>query len=213
MRDPVEAAGEAGRETIPAQAGPGKEVSGFPKPEVTGPNPVGGATITAAKFSSLREIRPLLVEMARHLEDLETGAARGRIEAAPHPLDRGVGDHQRAEKRFWAKVGFCVCRPFCCWPWHGALTLEGYGIFAVAAGGAERRIFCAHRLAYQLIRGPIPAGMQLDHLCRVRHCVNPTHVEVVTSAENNRRSAASVRRERQVAAKWRAWRAIPEVCV
>ncbi|KAB2977369.1 HNH endonuclease [Streptomyces sp. SS1-1] len=45
----------------------------------------------------------------------------------------------------------------------------------------------AHRVAYQEIVGPIPEGLQLDHLCRVRHCVNPAHLEPVTSRENTLR--------------------------
>lgn len=45
----------------------------------------------------------------------------------------------------------------------------------------------AHRVAYELTRGPIPAGMEIDHLCRVRSCVNPDHLEAVTRGENLRR--------------------------
>lgn len=69
-----------------------------------------------------------------------------------------------------------------CWVWTGALTRKGYGHFSVNSG-----YFGAHRFAYLHYRGLIPPGMVLDHLCRVRHCVNPDHLEPVTSAENTRR--------------------------
>lgn len=61
-----------------------------------------------------------------------------------------------------------------CWLWKGA-TACGYGYF---------RHRPAHRFAYELYRGPIPEGLQLDHLCRVRSCVNPSHLEAVTQGVN-----------------------------
>jgi hypothetical protein len=70
-----------------------------------------------------------------------------------------------------------------CWVWVGALTTKGYGTVS-----HEGRKWAAHRLVYTLIKGEIPAGLQLDHLCRVRHCVNPDHLEPVTGKENIRRS-------------------------
>ena len=71
-----------------------------------------------------------------------------------------------------------------CWLWTGAL-LDGYGI--VKVGGGVRR---AHRVVFEFERGPIPDGLELDHLCRVRRCVNPDHLEPVTKAENIRRERA-----------------------
>ena len=47
-----------------------------------------------------------------------------------------------------------------------------------------RKLVLAHRFAYELLRGPIPEGMTIDHLCRTRSCVNPEHFEVVTRGEN-----------------------------
>lgn len=71
-----------------------------------------------------------------------------------------------------------------CWLWIGATTGGGYGNVWVA--GKWRP---AHRVLFEIARGEvIPAGLQLDHLCRVRRCVNPDHLEIVTAKENIRRS-------------------------
>jgi len=83
------------------------------------------------------------------------------------------------ERNFWAKVvptGFC-------WEWTAQLT-SGYGQFAVNRIGHKRG---AHRLAYTLLVGPIPDGMELDHLCRNRSCVNPDHLDPVPRAVNQER--------------------------
>lgn len=64
----------------------------------------------------------------------------------------------------------------------GAL-LNGYG----QIGDGQGKVVRAHRAAYELERGPIPAGLELDHLCRTPCCVNPYHLEPVTRRENQRR--------------------------
>lgn len=71
-----------------------------------------------------------------------------------------------------------------CWHWTGPLFSNGYGAF-----WSGKRNVRAHRAMYELLIGEIPAGLALDHFCRVRHCVNPAHLEPVTLAENNRRAA------------------------
>ena len=68
-----------------------------------------------------------------------------------------------------------------CWIWHGPLSHNGYGLIGTGIGTQIRRV---HRVAFELYRGQIPQGYQLDHLCRVRSCANPWHCEIVTNKEN-----------------------------
>lgn len=67
-----------------------------------------------------------------------------------------------------------------CWMWTGAVARDGYG----KAQGTS-----AHRAVYEATFGPVADGLDLDHLCRNRLCVNPDHLEPVTRAENQRRAA------------------------
>jgi hypothetical protein len=82
-------------------------------------------------------------------------------------------------ERFWQKVA----KADGCWSWTSVHQSAGYGTFKL-----NGTMVLAHRVAYQLLKGPIPAGMQLDHLCRNRGCVNPDHLEPVTREENLKRS-------------------------
>lgn len=88
-------------------------------------------------------------------------------------------------ERFDAK--YVVDEETNCWVWT-ASTSRGYGYIAV--GG--RRNARAHRVAYEMFVGPIPEGMQLDHLCRNPLCVNPAHLEPVTQQENILRGVSIV---------------------
>ena len=69
-----------------------------------------------------------------------------------------------------------------CWIWLAGKQGGGYGQFRV-----NGKTLLSHRISYELFKDDIPYGLELDHLCRVRHCVNPEHLEVVTSQENTKR--------------------------
>jgi hypothetical protein len=79
------------------------------------------------------------------------------------------------EDRFWANVE----KTESCWVWTAGRFTEGYGGFRV--DGRTRR---AHRVAYELLIGPIAHGLVLDHLCGNPSCVNPAHLEPVTNRLN-----------------------------
>lgn len=78
-------------------------------------------------------------------------------------------------KRFWSKVR----KGRSCWLWLAG-KCRGYGHFAIRS----RRGVLAHRVAYELLRGPIPDGLVIDHLCRNSSCVRPDHLEAVEQREN-----------------------------
>ena len=84
------------------------------------------------------------------------------------------GETQPVADRFWAKVH----KTDTCWLWTAAVA-SGYGRFWLDGKQVQ-----AHRWAYEQVYGPIPSGMDIDHLCRVRHCVNPAHMEPVTRRTN-----------------------------
>lgn len=96
------------------------------------------------------------------------------------------------EERFWVKVDK-ASSPDGCWLWGGTLQGAGYGM--IYWKGYQ---VLAHRLAYELVIGPIPEHHQIDHVwdrgCRNRHCVNPSHLEPVSLAENVRRAQIGKRK-------------------
>lgn len=71
-----------------------------------------------------------------------------------------------------------------CWIFTGTLDKDGYGRIVVPGMGTR----LSHRLMYEAKVGPIPKGLEIDHLCRIRSCVKPEHLEAVTRRENSLRS-------------------------
>jgi hypothetical protein len=78
-------------------------------------------------------------------------------------------------RSFWSLVE----KTDACWLWSGAKEPRGYGY--VYQHGKKRR---AHRITYELFKGPIPDGLDIDHLCRNTSCVNPEHLEAVSHRVN-----------------------------
>jgi hypothetical protein len=98
-------------------------------------------------------------------------------------------------ERFWIKVDkngpISSYRPDLgpCWIWTSARDGTGYGQIYL-----KRRSYQAHRLSFEFTAGPIHKGLEVDHLCRVHECVNPSHLEPVTRRENIRRGTSPIAR-------------------
>lgn len=101
----------------------------------------------------------------------------------PHHYRAGAGlppegrNRPTPEERLWAVVDKGA--PGGCWTWTGHVSTGGYGQFNV-----NRRLVSVHRFAYELLVGPIPEGLFIDHRCHNKRCVNPAHLRVVTNKQN-----------------------------
>lgn len=113
-----------------------------------------------------------------------------RQRAQPTPAQQG---------HFWRRV----IKTDECWIWTGQVSVDNRARRRNSGGGYPQFVFrqesvqymrYGHRLAYELLVGPIPGGMELDHLCRVLRCVRPAHLELVTRQENVARQFALPKR-------------------
>jgi hypothetical protein len=149
------------------------------------------ARIVGVSRERVRQIvkRDLGTSLSRHL-GITCGICS--IRTANPKQHRAEAEHRarveaRKVERFWARVE----KGPSCWLWTGSInSVTGYptvGILRSLGSGGY-----AHRVSYILAWGRIPRGLTIDHLCRVRACVNPAHLEAVTSRENTLRSPVTL---------------------
>lgn len=110
---------------------------------------------------------------------LAESGKKQRAKALADRRARGI-PARRPSREWWEKIERSESG---CWLWTGQVDAAGYGRWGARTTGSR----LAHRRVYELVVGRIPVGLVLDHLCRVRHCVNPEHLEPVTQRENLRR--------------------------
>lgn len=135
------------------------------------PFPKGGtvSAATRAKLSMAGRGRTLSAESRNKI------SAAAKLREASKPKTSDADNFER----FLSKIHVS---PTGCWLWTDHLLWNGYAEFYV-----DGRQVRAHRYAYEYLIGPIPLGLEPDHVCRVRHCVNPLDIELVDKATNIRR--------------------------
>ena len=106
---------------------------------------------------------------------LARGLCSRHYHAARRPRQQSTSVNQRLTEGSTRNEAGCLI-------WQGAVGKNGYGRISVS-----NTVRYVHRVAYETWASPIPAGLTIDHLCRVRMCIDPTHLEPVTLAENTRR--------------------------
>lgn len=112
----------------------------------------------------------------------------GQVFTTPQSFAQHKAHHDRPQRRFFEKVDkngpVNEHAPHLgpCWIWQASTDTKGYGRFR-----AMRVHYGAHKFSWELVNGPVPKGLELDHLCRTPACCNPAHLEPVTHEENTRR--------------------------
>ncbi len=101
-----------------------------------------------------------------------------------HKVKRVIG--ASLEHRLWSRVDWQRAKQEGCWTWTAGTTTKGYAKITSNTEGST----LAHRVVYELLRGPVPLDRELDHLCRNHACINPNHLRVVTHIENVRAGQA-----------------------
>lgn len=92
------------------------------------------------------------------------------------------------QARFWAKVH----KTDGCWNWIGHRKPDGYGRYRIPTGkGSNGKAHYVHRLSYEMTTGPVPEGMQVDHLCHNTSCVRPSHLRLTTPKQNQENRTAA----------------------
>jgi hypothetical protein len=92
------------------------------------------------------------------------------------------------EERFWPKVD----KSGACWEWTAYKLPDGYGRFTIGTGASRRKVL-AHRFSYELANGPLAPGLQVDHKCLNRSCVNPSHLRAATNKQNGEHTSGAQR--------------------
>ena len=141
----------------------------------------------------------------RHGDPLHVTAPQSRFPCEKTGCERprvsrklcGIHCRQSPLKRFFSNVE----KTATCWHWRGGNQNGGYGRFFVSGEGGRKTHALAHRWLFEVMRGPIPQGLDLDHLCFTPSCVNPDHLEPVTHSENLRRMRVHQRTLRSIVDK------------